>query len=211
MTVKNMNKELKIKVCGMRDAENIRQLVILPIDYIGFIFYAKSARFVAEKPEVSISSSIKKVGVFVNSSKEEITAKIKEFDLQVVQLHGDESPEFCQETNDLGVETFKAFGIDNEFDWATIATYEGKVDYFLFDTKSKQYGGTGQTFNWEKLKGYPYKTPYWLSGGISLENIQEAARFEDNRLYGLDLNSKFEIEPALKNIHSLTQAISIIK
>jgi phosphoribosylanthranilate isomerase len=211
MTVKNMNKELKIKVCGMRDAENIHQLVTLPIDYIGFIFYAKSARFVSGKPEVSIPSSIKKVGVFVNSSKEEITAKIKEFDLQVVQLHGDESPEFCQEIKDLDVETFKAFGIDEEFDWESIEAYENKVDYFLFDTKSKQYGGTGQTFNWEKLKDYPYNTPYWLSGGISLENIEEAANFEDDRLCGLDLNSKFEIEPALKNIHSLTQAISIIK
>ena len=211
MKVKNMNKELKIKVCGMRDADNIRHLVTLPIDYIGFIFYAKSARFVSEKPEVSIPSSIKKVGVFVNSSKEEITAKIKEFDLQVVQLHGDESPEFCQKINDLGVETFKAFGINEDFDWESIAAYESKVNYFLFDTKSKQYGGTGQTFNWLKLRGYPYKTPYWLSGGISLENIQEAARFEDNKLYGLDLNSKFEIEPALKKIDSLTQAISIIK
>lgn len=206
-----MNKKLKIKVCGMRDAENIQQLIALPIDYIGFILYAKSARFVLEKPEVSIPNSIKKVGVFVNSSYEEITVNIKEFDLQVVQLHGDESPEFCQEIKDIGVETFKAFGIDNEFDWATIATYEGKVDYFLFDTKSKQYGGTGQAFNWGKLRNYPYKTPYWLSGGISLDNIAEAANFEDNRLYGLDLNSKFEIEPALKNIHSLTQAIPFIK
>ena len=195
----------------MREAENIQQLILLPIDYIGFIFYAKSARFVAEKPEVSFPSTLKKAGVFVNASKEEIQEKIKELDLQVVQLHGDESPEFCQDIKNLGIETFKAFGIDEEFDWETIAAYEGKVDYFLFDTKSKQYGGTGQTFNWEKLKDYPYNTPYWLSGGISLENIEEAARFEDNRLYGLDLNSKFEIEPALKNIQSLTQAISIIK
>ncbi|HLS37927.1 MAG TPA: phosphoribosylanthranilate isomerase [Sphingobacterium bovisgrunnientis] len=206
-----MNKDLKIKVCGMRDADNIRQLVTLPIDYIGFIFYAKSARFVSENPEINIPHSIKKVGVFVNSSKEEIRAKTKEFDLQVVQLHGDESPEFCQEIKDLDVETFKAFGIDEEFDWESIEAYENKVDYFLFDTKSKQYGGTGQTFNWEKLKANPYNTHYWLSGGISLDNIEEAANFEDNRLYGLDLNSKFEIEPALKNIHSLTQAISIIK
>ncbi|NGM74642.1 phosphoribosylanthranilate isomerase [Sphingobacterium sp. SGL-16] len=209
--MRNRNKELKIKVCGMRDADNIRQLMTLPVDYIGFIFYAKSARFVSGKPDVSIPSSIKKVGVFVNSSKEEIQTKIQEFDLQVVQLHGDESPEFCQEIKDLGIETFKAFGIDEEFDWESIAPYDGKVDYFLFDTKSKQYGGTGQTFNWEKLQDYPYQTPYWLSGGISLENIEDAASFEDNRLYGLDLNSKFEIEPALKNIQSLTQAISIIK
>lgn len=206
-----MKKKLKIKVCGMRDVENIRQLVALPIDYIGFIFYAQSSRFVAKKSEVIIPSSVKKVGVFVNDSKEEIVTKVEEFDLQVVQLHGDESAEFCQEIKNLGVEIFKAFGIDDDFNWTSIAAYEGKVDYFLFDTKSKQYGGTGQTFNWEKLKANPYETPYWLSGGISVENIEEAANFEDNRLYGLDLNSKFEIEPALKNIDSLTQAFSIIK
>lgn len=207
----NMNKDLQIKVCGMRDAENIQQLVMLPINYIGFIFFEKSARFVTKKPEVNIPSSIKKVGVFVNASKEEIQSKIKDFDLQVVQLHGDESPDLCLEIKNTGIETFKAFGIDEDFDWAAIAAYESKVDYFLFDTKSKQYGGSGQTFNWEKLKTYPYQTPYWLSGGISLENIEEAANFKDNRLYGLDLNSKFETEPALKNINSLTQAFSILK
>ncbi|MCA5004557.1 phosphoribosylanthranilate isomerase [Sphingobacterium sp. WQ 366] len=206
-----MNKELKIKVCGMRDVENIQQLLKLPVDYIGFIFYSKSARFVTERLAISFPSTIKKVGVFVNASKEEIITKIKEFDLQVVQMHGDESPEFCQEIKDLSIETFKAFGIDDDFNWESISAYEGKVDYFLFDTKSKQYGGTGQTFDWEKLKDYPYDTPYWLSGGISLENIEEAANYKDNKLYGLDLNSKFELEPALKNTDSLTQAFSILK
>ena len=206
-----MNKELKIKVCGMQEAENIQQLVELPIDYIGFIFYKKSSRFVATKPELNIPLNVQKVGVFVNASTEEIISKINEFDLQVTQLHGDESPKFCQEIKKLGIETFKAFGIDDNFDWSIVAEYEGKVDYFLFDTKSKQYGGTGQTFNWQKLKDYPYSTPYWLSGGISLENIEEAVGFEDNRLYGLDLNSKFEIEPGLKNIELLTQAFSKIK
>lgn len=209
--MRNSNKELKIKVCGMRDAENIQPLLTLPIDYIGFIFYSKSARFVVDKPTVDFPSSLKKVGVFVNASKEVIQEKIQDFDLQVVQLHGNESPEFCQEIKDLGMEIFKAFGIGENFDWETIAGYVGKVDYFLFDTQSTQYGGTGQTFNWEILKNYPYQTPYWLSGGISLENIKEASNFEDNRLYGLDLNSKFETKPALKNIHTLTQALSIIK
>lgn len=206
-----MKKELKIKVCGMRDAENIQQLIALPIDYIGFIFYAKSARFVNQNPQVAIPISIKKVGVFVNATKQDIEDNIIKFDLQVIQLHGNESPIFCQEIKNIGLETFKAFGIDEDFDWINIAEYVGKVDYFLFDTKSKQYGGTGQTFNWEILKKYPFDTPYWLSGGISLENIAKAANFEDTRLYGLDLNSKFEIEPGLKNINSLTQAFSYIK
>ena len=206
-----MNNELKIKVCGMREAVNIQQLVKLPIDYIGFIFYEKSARCVLEKPAVSIPSNIKKVGVFVNADKETIHKKIKEFDLQVVQFHGNESVDLCEEIKNLGIETFKAFGIDYDFKWENIASYIEKVDYFLFDTKSEQYGGTGQTFNWEKLKDYPYSTPYWLSGGLSLENIQEAANFKDNRLYGLDLNSKFEIKPGIKNIDSLTKAISNLK
>ena len=206
-----LNKNLKIKVCGMREVENINQLIALPIDYIGFIFYPKSTRYVESVSQQIIPNTIKKVGVFVNSTKQDILEKIKEFELQVVQLHGDESPEFCQEIKELNIATFKAFGIDDAFDWENVAAYEGRVDYFLFDTKSKSYGGTGQTFNWEKLKEYPYQTPYWLSGGISLENIKEAASFEDNRLFGLDLNSKFEIEPALKDINKLTQAISIIK
>lgn len=195
----------------MREVENIQQLTQLPVDYIGFIFYNKSARYISQYPSVKFPKNIKKVGVFVNASKDEIVSKIKDFDLQVIQLHGNESAAFCQEIKNLGLETFKAFGIDEDFDWNSITEYIGKVDYFLFDTKSKQYGGTGQTFNWKKLNDYPYQIPYWLSGGISLDNIQEAANFEDNRLYGLDLNSKFEIEPGLKNIDSLTQAFSNIK
>ena len=205
------NQNLKIKVCGMRDAENIQQLIELPIDYIGFIFFEKSARFVPNRTEIVIPTHIKKTGVFVNATKDNIQSKIKQFDLQVIQLHGDESPKFCAEIKDLGIETFKAFGIDDDFEWTAIKDYVGIVDYFLFDTKSKQYGGTGQTFNWDKLKSYPFETPYWLSGGISLENIEEAYDFEDDRLFGLDLNSKFELAPAQKDINKLKTALSIIK
>lgn len=206
-----MPKPLKIKVCGMRDQANILELVSLDIDYMGLIFYPKSSRLVATKTTIDLPQHIKKVGVFVNASKEEIEQKVEDFDLQVVQLHGDETPAFCQEIKDLGVETFKAFGIDDDFEWNNLAAYLGIVDYFLFDTKSKSYGGTGQTFNWQKLKDYSYDTPYWLSGGISVDNIEEAANFEDNRLYGLDLNSKFEIEPAVKDINKLKLALTSIK
>jgi len=206
-----MTKKLKIKVCGMREASNIEALTALPIDYIGFIFYAKSSRFVSDIPIYNIPNHIKKVGVFVNATLDDIKEKVKEFDLQVVQLHGDESPELCKHVSELGIETLKAFGIDDDFEWKTISDYENTVDYFLFDTKSKAYGGTGQSFNWEKLRENPYNKPYLLSGGISIENIKEAATFKDERLYGLDLNSKFEIQPAIKNIDLLTQALSIIK
>lgn len=206
-----MKKKLKIKVCGMREKSNIQALSALPIDYIGFIFYAKSSRFVEENIAIDIPSSIQKVGVFVNATFEEIKKKVEDHNLQVVQLHGDESPELCKLIKNLGLTTFKAFGIDDDFEWDSISAYEDVVDYFLFDTKSKAYGGTGQTFNWDKLRDNPYQKPYLLSGGISIDNIREAATFEDDRLIGLDLNSKFESSPALKNIDLLTQALSSIQ
>ncbi len=206
-----MNKKLKIKVCGMREADNIKALCELPIDYIGFIFYPKSPRYVVENISSLIPAPIKKTGVFVNASLEEIQAKKEEFDLQVIQLHGNESPEFCEQVRKMDLTTFKAFGIDDEFNWNSIHAYQDVVDYFLFDTKSKAYVGTGQTFNWDKIQENPYDKPYLLSGGISIDNIKEAANYQDERLYGLDLNSKFELSPALKNIELLTQALSIIE
>lgn len=205
-----MSKQLKIKVCGTRDPENIQAIVQLPIHYIGLIFYKKSPRYVDQKLDIKTPTHLKKVGVFVNSTLEDIKEKVAQFDLQAIQLHGDETAQFCQQVQDLGLETIKAFGIDEKFDWKTIADFEPHVDTFLFDTKSADYGGTGQTFNWDKLLENPYQKPYLLSGGISPHNIKEAANYNDPRMLGLDLNSKFEIRPALKNINLLTQAISII-
>lgn len=195
----------------MREAENIRQLVQLSVDYIGFIFYGKSARFVSEKPLVDIPSSVKKVGVFVNETLENIFETAREHQLQVVQLHGQENPAIAQTLRAEGLEIWKAFGIDEHFDWLSVGPYLDVVDYFLFDTKSPQHGGTGQVFDWHKLQEYSFDKPYFLSGGLSLENIAEASAFEDERLVGLDLNSKFEVEPGLKNIESLTQALKIIR
>lgn len=206
-----MNGNLKIKVCGTRETENIKDITTLPIDYIGFIFYGKSARYVDSVINVAIPSTIKKVGVFVNASLDEIKERIDSHSLNVIQLHGDESPDFCLQLKQLGHTVIKAFGIDDDFEWSSIEKYVDTVDYFLFDTKSKAYGGTGLVFNWKKLEENPYNKPYFLSGGISIDNIEEAATFKDNRLYGLDINSKFEISPALKNIDLLKQALKIIK
>lgn len=203
-----LSPNLKIKVCGMREEANIQELCTLPIDYIGFIFFEKSSRYVSELPKVDIPSSIQRVGVFVNASLPYIQQQALLFTLDVLQLHGDESPEFCQELKDLGFTIFKAFGIDDDFNWESLASYKNVVDYFLFDTKSKQYGGTGQTFNWDLLKQYPYEKPYFLSGGLSEANLPEAFQFDDQRLYGLDLNSKFEIKPGLKNIQKLKKALA---
>lgn len=194
----------------MREDENIHQLAQLGIDYIGHIFYPKSARYIAEAKLLNSNPSIKKTGVFVNASLEEISQAIQSYQLQSVQLHGDESVELIQQISPFGVEIIKAFGVNNDFDWNTLEPYLDHIDYLLFDSKSSQYGGTGERFNWDKLKEYPFDKPYFLSGGLSLENIQEAVEFEDSRLIGLDLNSRFEISPGLKDIEKIKTALKII-
>lgn len=205
-----MSRKLMIKVCGMRDEDNIQALVQLPINYIGFIFYSKSSRFVELPTVVDIPKYIKKTGVFVNENLTSILQIASAYQLNAIQLHGGESPQLCQSLKDEGFEIIKAFGLDDNFDWKTVLPYQNHVDYFLFDTKSTSHGGTGQTFNWQKLKENPTEMNYFLSGGLSIENLEQARSFEDYRLKGLDLNSKFEIEPGLKDIEKLKKALSII-
>lgn len=201
---------LRIKVCGMREAENIQALSELAIDYMGFIFYEKSKRYTPTANITAVPASIQKVGVFVNATVQEVKDKINE-GLQAVQLHGDESVDFCKAIKTDDIVLIKAFGLHPNIDWESLAPYQTVVDYFLFDTSSAQYGGTGKTFDWELLKQYPYATPYFLSGGLDLLNLQEALTIADPRLIGLDLNSKFELEPALKDINKIKQALKIIK
>lgn len=193
----------------MKHLGNIKAVAELSIDYMGFICYPKSARYV--KQPLPLSPSVQNVGVFVNEETEVLLQKAEEFGFDAVQLHGNETADTCQYLRDKNLYVFKAFGIDDEFDWTILDAYLDRTDVLLFDTKSPQHGGTGQTFNWEKLKEYPYDKPYFLSGGLSLENIGQAAQFEDERMIGLDLNSKFEIEPGLKDINLLTQALKIVK
>lgn len=206
-----MAKELLVKVCGMKEEQNILQLLELPIQYIGHIFYRKSARYVGDLANITIANGIKKAGVFVNSDFDEIIKAAERFNLNSIQLHGHEPLELATALKAKDFEVIKAFGIDEDFDWKQLEPYIGHVDYFLFDSKSPAYGGTGVTFNWQKLKEYPFETPYFLSGGLSLENLQEAVNFEDNKLIGLDLNSKFEIKPGLKDIEKLKLALKTIR
>ncbi len=206
-----MPKDLLIKVCGMKERNNIIQLSELSIDYIGHIFYPKSPRYVRGLIDVELPASIKKTGVFVNVDLNGILEQVKEHSLHTVQLHGNESAELAESLRNVGIEVIKAFGVDSNFDWHQLDGYLNHVDYFLFDSKSPQYGGTGETFDWQKLKEYPFDKPYFLSGGLSLENLNEALQFEDDRLVGLDLNSKFEIELGLKNIEKLKLALKIIR
>lgn len=195
----------------MREASNIAELGALAIDYMGFIFYAKSPRNIISLPTVALPTHIKKVGVFVNAGTEKVKNTVSEYQLNAAQLHGEESPEQCEKLQHEGLEIFKAFGIDKDFDWQLLQSYLPVVDYFLFDTKSTKYGGTGRSFDWDALKNYPYDKPYFLSGGLSMDNIAQATRIDDPRLAGFDLNSKFEKVPGLKDVETLKQAVKFIK
>ena len=193
----------------MRDRENILQVEDLSPDYLGFIFYPKSARYVEtiDKNLLSLLQPIKKTAVFVNATLSEATAIIKEYSFEAIQLHGGESSDYCSEIKKEGIEVIKAFGIHEEFDWKLLESYLDVVDYFLFDTYTSTHGGSGKTFNWEVLKEYPFEKPYFLSGGIGPENIESALAIQDERLYGLDLNSRFEHSPGLKNIELLKTVV----
>lgn len=193
----------------MREAANIAAISALNIDYMGFIFYEKSLRYVEDASPIleNCPSHIQKVGVFVNSSIEYIIEKINDFQLQVVQLHGNESVALITSLKEQiapkGIQIWKAISIEKGFDFSTLAMYVPWVDYFLFDTKTPNYGGSGQKFDWTTLEQYQYSTPFFLSGGISPEDKTHIKQLDFKQLYGLDLNSKFEISPALKNIDAL--------
>lgn len=213
---------MKIKVCGMRDKENIIGLSRLKPDYMGLIFYAQSKRF-ADKPDQetlnTLPESIKLTGVFVNAEIDEILQKVSQFDLDAIQLHGAESAEFCsqlqsklsQSVPGKHVELLKAFGISSDFNFNILDAYQGVCDFFLFDTKTADHGGSGMTFDWDLLANYRGPKPYFLSGGLSPENISGISKFGGKYLYGVDLNSKFEIEPGLKDLESLKQAFKLLR
>ena len=200
---------MKLKICGMKYQANIQEVAALQPDYLGFIFYEKSPRFCNDElPE--IPNTIAKVGVFVNAPLSEILNKIKAYNLQLVQLHGEESPEICEVLRLINIKVIKTFSIDDVFDFETLRPYEPVCDYFLFDTKGKHYGGNGTTFNWEILKKYPSQKPFFLSGGIGLEEISKLKQL-NLPIYAVDVNSKFETEPGLKNSNACKKIIQILK
>lgn len=195
---------MKLKICGMKYPENILEVAALLPDYMGFIFWEKSARFFdGNLPD--LPKSIKKTGVFVNASLQEIQEKITTHDLQAVQLHGHESVEFCKELKaKIGskIEIIKVFSVDENFDFDLLKPFETVCDFFLFDTKGKLPGGNGTTFDWKVLDNYPSTKPFFLSGGIGIEELTAVKQILKTNLpiYAIDINSKFEIEPGLKNI-----------
>ncbi len=200
---------MKLKICGMKYPENILEVSQLLPDYLGFIFYEKSSRFFdGEIPE--IPKSIKKVGVFVDATLEDINSKIRKYKLNAVQLHGDEDEIFCMELrgkNSNHLQIIKVFSIDDAFEFSELEKFENACDYFLFDTKGKLYGGNGFTFNWQILEKYKSRKPLFLSGGIGIEEIEALKNLNIN-IHAIDVNSKFEIEPGLKNTNLLQQFIT---
>jgi len=197
---------MKLKVCGMKYKDNITEVASLQPNYLGFIFHNKSARyFNGTIPK--LPKTVKKVGVFVDASINEIIEKVNKYNLQAVQLHGNESSEFCKNLNSLNIEIIKVLSIKDTFDFSILNPYESVCDYYLFDTKGQLPGGNGYAFNWNVLKDYPSDKHYFLSGGIGLEeteNLQDFLKTEaSNKCYAIDVNSKFEIEPGLKNIELL--------
>lgn len=204
----------------MREAANIFAVNELKPDYLGLIFYPQSKRYVQENPlglTAALSGQAKLTGVFVNESEQAVLDKVEQYSLQAVQLHGQETAEYCRTLKSAlnvqngEIEVIKAFGVDETFDFDVLQQYEPVVDFFLFDTKTPEHGGSGVKFNWEVLRNYRLEKPYLLSGGIGLNELEELKKLDDSRLYAVDLNSRFEISPALKDLELVRQAINKIR
>ncbi len=199
-----------IKVCGMRDADNIREVEKLGIDLMGLIFYPGSSRYV-NTPPAYLSQKVKRVGVFVNEKTEMVLIRSNLFSLNFVQLHGTESPEYCVSLRDKGLNLIKAFPVSVPADLKATEKYEGLCSYFLFDTKSENHGGSGKQFDWSILSHYQGRTPFLLSGGISPENAEEVKAFHHEYFAGIDLNSRFEKAPGIKDVDKLNRFINELR
>lgn len=199
----------------MRDPENVRELSNLRPDFLGFIFFPASKRYVGENPDaamfLNVPKRIKKVGVFVNEDKERILNVASRYNLDLLQLHGSESPMDCRTLRSAGYKVIKAFGMDPAFNYTTLMPYLQCCDYFLFDTKSSQFGGSGQKFNWEKIRDYKYNVPFFLSGGIGPEDHAMILEIHHPAMVAIDINSQFENEPGLKNVSLVKNFIKRLK
>lgn len=230
-----MDNDMIIKVCGMRDKDNIRAVAALDINWMGFIFFPKSPRYVSqissnagiipdysslrekttEKPK---TQRIKRVGVFVDDMPQNIVTRVYNYKLDIVQLHGSESPVMIDNLRrtldpDIhpGIKIMKALNVKTVEDVARYKDYEGHVDYFLFDTKTPLKGGSGEKFDWSVLNAYDGKTPFLLSGGIGPDDADRVQEFKHPECIGIDLNSKFETAPAVKNAGLLKEFIDKVR
>ncbi|TGD82354.1 phosphoribosylanthranilate isomerase [Hymenobacter wooponensis] len=204
-----------IKVCGMREPASLAAVSALQPDFLGFIFYPKSSRYVGEELSAetlaALPAGIRKVGVFVNESSQEIQRRVRELGLDLVQMHGHEAPAQCQELRESGLAVVKAFSVGADFDFDQLTPYVGHVDYFLFDTKGEQPGGNGTTFDWNLLARYPLNVPYFLAGGLGLAHAEGLRNLRLPGLFALDLNSRFETAPGVKDATLLRQMFNELR
>ena len=206
---------MKIKICGLKEAHNIQQVSKANPDYMGFIFYPKSSRFVGNEFSKSalaeIPDNIIKIAVFVNESVENILRTVMKYNFKAVQLHGQESPETCRQLKEKKLIVIKAFSMDDSFDFIALHQYEKRCNFFLFDTKTPAFGGSGKSFNWKLLEKYNLETPFFLSGGLGIENMEAVLKLNHGKLYGLDFNSRLEDKPGLKNITLINKVLETIR
>ncbi|MDX1902741.1 MAG: phosphoribosylanthranilate isomerase [Thermonemataceae bacterium] len=206
---------MKTKICGMKYPENIREIAQLQPDLMGFIFYNKSPRYVGEdfskKILEELPSNIKKVGIFVNEPIKSIISIQEKYNFDFLQLHGTETPTYCQTLQSKNYAIIKAFGIKTGFNFSSLVAYEAFCDFFLFDTHYSDFGGSGKVFDWEILRNYSLKTAFFLSGGLSEENLEKISQISSDKIYALDFNSKLESEIALKNIHKTKSIIKKVQ
>jgi phosphoribosylanthranilate isomerase len=208
-------KSFLVKVCGMRDVENIREVEALGIDLMGFIFWPKSSRFVSVRPAY-LPTRCKRVGVFVDEDIEQVRHMADDYGLDIIQLHGSESPEYASQLREW--EVIKAFNIATTEDLKTTKPYEGIVDCFLFDTRmpleekgdALSPGGTGKKFDWNVLSAYDGTTPFLLSGGIAPDDAERVKAIHYPKCIGIDLNSRFEIAPGLKDVNTLARFLKAL-
>lgn len=203
----------RIKICGLCDPNNIREVAECNPDFMGFIFYKPSPRFCGETftiPE-DINPTVKRVGVFVNESFEEIFKIVKKYNLDYVQLHGNESPHLCSALKSLGIHVIKVFSVDDHFHFNEVNPYKKYVDYLMFDTKGKYYGGNATPFNWKVLERYDQEVPFFLSGGITPSMIDSIYVLKSMNLYAIDVNSGVEVQPGFKNIDKVRQLMELLE
>lgn len=203
---------MKVKVCGMREAENIRAVARLNPDLMGFIFYRQSPRFVGDDFELpqDFPTTIQRVGVFVNETESVVLQQAKHHHLDAVQVHGDEDTDYCAALKRAGLTVIKVFRIDAEFDFRSTAPFSSVADLFLFDTKGKWYGGNAQPFDWNLLKQYGGPVPFLLSGGLHPQNLADIKLLNNHYLAGVDVNSGVEQQPGIKDATKVSEAIKAV-
>ena len=199
-----------IKVCVMTEADNIRNVEQLGVDMMGFIFYSKSPRCLCEMPEY-LPVHAKRVGVFVNETKENVVMYADRFGLDYIQLHGSESPQYCRSLRSNGLHLIKAFSISLPKDLMAATAYQGLCDYYLFDTKTPQFGGSGSQFDWSLLNFYNGVTPFLLSGGINSYSAKALKELHHRRFAGIDINSRFETAPGVKDVERIQRFLQELK